>query len=89
MLKKHINSWNITILTASPDKLEQLLELGADYAVDHRKEDWHKEVRKITKELSKSKGKAPNIDVIYEHIGGTHFNKELTLLNYGGTVVTA
>ena len=34
------------------------------------------------------KGKEPGIDVIYEHIGGTHFNKELTLLKYGGTVVT-
>lgn len=76
------------IATASPDKLEKCKELGADYAVDHRKEDWHKEVRKITKELSKLKGKNPSVDVIYEHIGGTHFNKELTLLNYGGTVVT-
>ncbi|MDH5418530.1 MAG: alcohol dehydrogenase catalytic domain-containing protein, partial [Nitrosopumilus sp.] len=35
------------IATASPDKLDQLLELGADFAVDHRKEDWHKEVRSI------------------------------------------
>jgi len=26
--------------------------------------------------------------VIYEHIGGTHWNKELTLLKYGGTIVT-
>ncbi len=76
------------IATASPDKLEKCIELGADYAVDHRKEDWHKEVRRITKEFSKLKGKKPNIDVIYEHIGGTHFNKELTLLNYGGTIVT-
>ena len=76
------------IATASTDKLEKCKELGADYAVNHRKEDWHKDVRKITKELSKLKGKEPGIDVIYEHIGGTHFNKELTLLKYGGTVVT-
>ena len=33
------------IATASPDKLDKLLNLGADYAVDHRKDDWHKEVR--------------------------------------------
>ena len=73
------------IATASPEKLDQLKELGADYAVDHRKEDWHKEVFKISKELAKEKGEAPGIDVIFEHIGGSHFNKELTLLKYGAT----
>ena len=30
------------IATASPEKLEKLKELGADYAVDHRKADWNK-----------------------------------------------
>jgi len=72
------------IATASPDKLEKLKELGADYAVNHRKEDWHKEVRTITKEITGTAG----IDVIFEHIGGSHFNKELTLLKYGATLVT-
>jgi len=72
------------IATASPDKLEKLKELGADYAVDHRKEDWHKEVRTITKEITGTAG----IDVIFEHIGGSHFNKELNLLKYGATLVT-
>ena len=76
------------IATASPEKLEQLKELGADYAVDHRKDDWHKEVFKISKELAKKKNEAPGIDVIFEHIGGSHFNKELTLLKYGATIVT-
>jgi len=76
------------IATASPDKLEKLLELGADYAVDHRKEDWHKEVRAIAKKIPKSFGDVSGVDVIFEHIGGTHWNKELTLLNYGGTIVT-
>ena len=28
------------------------------------------------------------IDVIYEHIGGSHWNKELSLLKYGKTLVT-
>jgi len=76
------------IATASPDKLERLLELGADYAVDHRKEDWYKEVRAIAKKVVKPYGDVPGVDVIFEHIGGTHWNKELTLLNYGGTIVT-
>lgn len=76
------------IATASQNKLEDCKKIGADYAVDHRKEDWHKEVFAISKELAKSKGGTPGIDVIFEHIGGTHWNKELTLLKYGATLVT-
>jgi len=76
------------ITTSSPDKLERCLNLGADYAVDHRKEDWHKEVFAISKELAKNKDQISGIDVIYEHIGGSHWNKELTLLKYGATLVT-
>ena len=78
----------IVIATSSPDKLDKCIDLGADYAVDHRNDDWHKEVRAISKEISKKKNELPGIDVIYEHIGGTHWNKELTLLKYGATVVT-
>ena len=76
------------IATASSDKLEKCLEIGADYAVDHRKEDWNKEVFSITKELAKKKNQHPGVDVIFEHIGGSHWNKELTLLKYGATLVT-
>ncbi len=76
------------IATASPDKLDKCLELGADFAVDHRKDDWHKEVRAIAKKIPKPHGDVPGVDVIFEHIGGSHWNKELTLLNYGGTIVT-
>ena len=76
------------IATASPDKLDKCLELGADFAVDHRKEDWHKEVRAITKELAKKKGEVPGVDVSFDHIGETHFNKQLTLLKYGATLVS-
>ncbi len=76
------------IATASPDKLEKCLEIGADYAVDHRKEDWNKEVRAITKELAKKKGEAPGIDVSFDHIGQTHWNKQLSLLKYGATLVS-
>ena len=76
------------IATASPEKLDKCLELGADYAVDHRKDDWHKEVRSIAKKIVKPFGDVPGVDVIFEHIGGSHWNKELTLLNYGGTIIT-
>ena len=76
------------IATASPEKLDKLLSLGADFAVDHRKEDWHKEVRAISKELAKKKGEAPGIDLSFDHIGETHWNKQLQLLKYGATLVS-
>ena len=76
------------IATASPDKLDKCLELGADFAVDHRKEDWHREVRSITKEIGKKKGEPPGIDISFDHIGQTHWNKQLTLLKYGATLVS-
>ena len=80
--------YNCTVIaTASKDKLDKCLQIGADYAVDHRKDDWHKEVRAITKEISKKTGVPPGIDVSFDHIGESHFNKQLTLLKYGGTLV--
>jgi len=76
------------ITTASPDKLDRCLKIGADYAIDHRKENWHKEVFTITKELGRRKNQSPGVDIIFEHIGGSHWNKELTLLKNGATLVT-
>ena len=62
--------------------------MGADHAVDHRKEDWHKEVFKISKEIAKTKGEAPGIDVSFDHIGQTHWNKQISMLKFGGTLVS-
>ena len=76
------------IATASPDKLDKCLELGADFAVDHRKDDWSKEVFKISKEIAKRKGEAPGIDLSFDHIGETHWNQQLQLLKYGATLVS-
>jgi len=81
--------YNCTVIaTASPDKLDKCKALGADYAVDHRKDDWHKEVYKITKDIAAKTGVRPGVDLTFDHIGQTHFNKQLTLLNYGGTLVS-
>lgn len=76
------------IATASGSKLDALRELGADYAVDHRKEDWNSQVREIAKNISKPWGDVSGVDVIFEHIGGSHWSKELSLLKYGGIIVT-
>jgi len=76
------------IATASGDKLEKCIKIGADYAVDHRKEDWSKEVFKITKEIAKTTGTSLGVDVTFDHIGQTHWNPQLTLLKYGATLVS-
>ncbi|ABK78620.1 Zn-dependent oxidoreductase [Cenarchaeum symbiosum A] len=67
------------IATAGPGKLEQCIELGADHAIDHRRDDWDSRVKEIA---------GSGLDVIFEHIGGEHWNRELALLRRGGTVVT-
>jgi alcohol dehydrogenase len=72
----------IVIATAGSDeKIERCLNLGADYAINHRLPDWNKKVREITKK----KG----IDVVFEHVGKEMFPLEITLLKAGGTLVTA
>jgi len=70
------------ITTVGSDSLvEKCSSLGADYVVNHRKDDWFKKVREYTKK----KG----VDVIFEHIGMTHFPQEVGLLKMGGTLVTS
>jgi len=56
--------------------------------VNHRDEGWVKEVRGICKEVAKQSGGAPGIDVSFDHVGETHFNAQLTLLKFGGTLVS-
>jgi alcohol dehydrogenase len=62
------------------EKMDKCLQLGADYAVNHRESDWYKKVREITDKQG--------VDVIYEHIGKTVFPQELGLLKMGGTLVS-
>ena len=47
-----------------------------------------KKSEELQKKFQNLYGDVPGVDVIFEHIGGSHWNKELTLLNYGGTIVT-
>jgi alcohol dehydrogenase len=81
--------YNCTVIaTASPENAEMCKDLGADYVVNHRDENWVKDVRGICKEIAKQKGGAPGIDVSFDHVGETHFNAQLTLLKFGGTLVS-
>jgi NADPH:quinone reductase-like Zn-dependent oxidoreductase len=65
----------------SDSQAERCSSLGADYVVNHRKDDWSNKVREYTKK----KG----VDVIFEHVGMTHFPREVGLLKMGGTLVTS
>lgn len=73
------------ISTASGSKLQKLRDLGADHAVDHRDPSWAERVREICQSLL---GSPPGVDVVFEHIGGAHWNGALGLARRGGTVVT-
>jgi len=72
---------DVITTVGSDDQEERCRELGADFVVNHRKEDWFQKVREYTKK----KG----VDVIFEHIGKTHFPQEVGLLRMGGTLVTS
>jgi len=71
----------LVIATAgNKDKMDKCLQLGADFAVNHRESDWYKKVREITHKQG--------VDVIFEHIGKSTFPQELSLLKMGGTLVS-
>jgi len=61
-------------------KMEKAKALGADYVIDHYKDDISAEVKKIT-------GKR-GVDVAFEHVGAATWNKSVESLAVGGRVVT-
>ncbi len=72
---------NVITTVGSDDQEARCRALGADFVVNHRRDDWNKKVREYTKK----KG----VDVIFEHIGKTHFPQEVMLLRMGGTLVSS
>ena len=71
-----------TVITTVGDdaKIERVKALGADYAINYRKDRFEGEVRKLTKK----KG----VDVVFEHVGADTFNGSLLALKPGGRLVT-
>ena len=69
------------IATASSDeKLAKARELGADETVNYTRDDWAKEVRRLT-------GKR-GVDVVFEHTGEATWPGSLVSLKKGGRLVT-
>ena len=71
---------NVIATAGNKEKMEKCLELGADNVVNHREENWYKEVRKLTNK----KG----VNVVFEHIGKSVFPQAVSLLKMGGTLVS-
>jgi NADPH:quinone reductase-like Zn-dependent oxidoreductase len=61
------------------DKLERAKQLGADYVIDHYKQDVLGEVRRIT-------GKR-GVDVVFEHVGKATWESSVKALAKGGRLV--
>ena len=69
------------IATAGSDaKLEKAKALGADHVVNYETQDFVQEVRKLTDK----KG----VEVVFEHVGGTVFERALGTLARNGRLVT-
>ncbi len=69
------------IATASTQKkLDQARELGADHVVNYAEKNFHHEVRRITGNRG--------VDVVFEHVGTTTWEKSLASLHPMGRVVT-
>ncbi|HEX6379446.1 MAG TPA: zinc-binding dehydrogenase, partial [Nitrososphaeraceae archaeon] len=71
---------NVIATAGNKEKMNKCLQLGADFVVNHRESDWHNKVRQVTNKQG--------VDVVYEHIGKSVFQQELTLLKMGGTLVS-
>lgn len=69
------------IATASDEsKFSKIQELGADHIINHRKQDIAEEVKKLT-------GKR-GVDIVFEHVGASVWDKCLKSLAFAGRLVT-
>jgi NADPH:quinone reductase-like Zn-dependent oxidoreductase len=65
---------------SSEDKLAKARELGADETVNYTREDWPKEIKRLTNK----KG----VDIVFEHTGAATWPGSIVSLRKGGRLVT-
>jgi NADPH:quinone reductase-like Zn-dependent oxidoreductase len=65
---------------SSEEKLEKARALGADEVVNYTREDWPKEVRRLTSKRG--------VDVVFEHTGAATWPGSIQSLAAGGRLVT-
>ena len=70
------------VITTAGDekKLEKASVLGADYGIDHYKQNISQEVRRITNK--------EGVDIVVEHVGTATWEESMRSLKPGGTIVT-
>lgn len=69
------------IATASTQaKLAKAQELGADEVINYQQTDFHEEVRRLTDRRG--------VDIVFEHVGKTTWEKSIQALKRGGRLVT-
>ncbi|MEP6706672.1 MAG: zinc-binding dehydrogenase [Pyrinomonadaceae bacterium] len=69
------------IATAGSDeKLAKAIELGADATINYTREDWPREVKRLTNRLG--------VDVVFEHTGAETWPGSIASLKTGGRLVT-
>ncbi len=71
---------HVIATASSTEKLSKARELGADETVDYTRDDWPKEVRKLTG--------GRGVDVVFEHTGAATWAGSLVSLKKGGRLVT-
>ncbi len=65
---------------SSAEKLAKARELGADHLINYQENDFLEEVKRITQRRM--------VDVVFEHVGASTFEKSVACLPYGGRLVT-
>lgn len=68
----------VFVVSSSAEKLERVIALGADHAIDRRAEDWVDAVHRLTGNRG--------VDHILELVGGPHLARSLEAVAVGGRV---
>jgi NADPH:quinone reductase-like Zn-dependent oxidoreductase len=71
---------HVIVTSGSDEKLERAKNLGADHGINHRKQDFAREVSKLTKNRG--------VDIVLDCVAGEVWQKSLAALARGGRLVT-
>ena len=74
-----LGAGRIIATAGTDDKLDRARELGATHTINYRQTDFVAETRKIVGR----KG----VEVIFDHVGGEHFERSMQLLAWAGRIV--
>jgi NADPH:quinone reductase-like Zn-dependent oxidoreductase len=77
-IAKHIGA-TVCAITSTPEKMQKAQELGADYVINYRQEDWSKKLYQLT-------GKR-GVDVVVDNVGQATLNASMRAAARGGRVV--